>query len=251
MQTQQQPQQHLLQEPAYTSLIRVCGARGDVAEGKRLLSEMQALPMSAKATPRLRTFLPLLEACVAAGDTEGAFEMYDLIRAPPLPPGGGGGGVVVGGGGLMVGEREYVLLLKAATAGGNVEKANLVLRSLAEDVLRPSKTNTWPAIEAWFKSPAAQTSSSGGTSSGPWKWKVLRGVAGAVVDPATGACLDGSGCVLQSVDLSSTQKRRMLAQVLTTSTCLVGVGVMHVKEMLRGGEGCIGCIGGGGGRVVA
>eukprot|EP00613_Pedinella_sp_CCMP2098_P073040 CAMPEP_0171910606 /NCGR_PEP_ID=MMETSP0993-20121228/9547_1 /TAXON_ID=483369 /ORGANISM="non described non described, Strain CCMP2098" /LENGTH=246 /DNA_ID=CAMNT_0012543823 /DNA_START=111 /DNA_END=847 /DNA_ORIENTATION=+ len=67
-----------LQEPSYTSLIRVCGAEGNVAEGLRLLAEMP----SVGALPRLRTFLPLLEACVASGDADGAFTVYDLIRKP-------------------------------------------------------------------------------------------------------------------------------------------------------------------------
>jgi hypothetical protein len=54
-----------------------------------------------------------------------------------------------------VGEREYVLLLHAATKAQDAARARQVLAALAEDVLRPSRRHTWPALEAWFASPAA------------------------------------------------------------------------------------------------
>jgi len=66
-----------------------------------------------------------------------------------------------------VGEREYVLLLNAATKAQDASRAEQVLLAMAEDVLRPSQRHTWPALEAWFTSPAALAHSQH-PDLGPW-----------------------------------------------------------------------------------
>jgi hypothetical protein len=66
-----------------------------------------------------------------------------------------------------VGEREYVLLLNAATKAQDATRAQQVLTAMAEDVLRPSQQHTWPALEAWLTSPAALAHSQH-PDLGPW-----------------------------------------------------------------------------------
>jgi hypothetical protein len=83
--------------------MRICHARGNVEEANRLLQELKE-SRDAKnvkgVTLRLRTYLPVLNLYVDSNNCEGAFEVYrDIVQDE-----------------LVVGEREYILLLKVATA---------------------------------------------------------------------------------------------------------------------------------------
>lgn len=70
----------------YTSLLRICCTRSDMEEARRLFSEMRECGQ----IPRLRTFIPLLEAYATAGDVERTFDVHtQIVQA-----------------GLVLGERE-------------------------------------------------------------------------------------------------------------------------------------------------
>lgn len=60
-----------------------------------------------------------------------------------------------------------MLLLNAAAKAQDASRAEQVLSAMAEDVLRPSQRYTWPALEAWFASPAALVQSQH-PDLGPW-----------------------------------------------------------------------------------
>jgi pentatricopeptide repeat protein len=64
-----------LTESAYASLLRICVARGDLGEARRLFDEMRA----GGELPHLRTFLPLLQGYTAVGDIAGAFAVYEEV----------------------------------------------------------------------------------------------------------------------------------------------------------------------------
>lgn len=170
-----------LQEAAYTSLIRICAARDDGSEARRLLNELRAQGEQ----PRLRTFTPILMAYTNCNDSTSAFTLYDEMLQD----------------GLDLTEREYMLLIRVATVCKEWDRGTVIIRSFAEDVLRPERRN-WDVLVAWFEADSSRSS-----NSEPWI-----ATMDAPMDLKQGVC-GACGTKLRSIDLSEEHRQRMLEQV--------------------------------------
>lgn len=154
-----------LTETAYTAIIKLlCKTRSEsqVEQVQKLLAEAEQVQ---QCQPKLRMYTPVITAYCDMGQMLNGLAIWLRLSKQDI----------------ALTEREYLVLLRCATATGNHVVAERVISYLAEDVLVPSR-ETSQAIQEWFESPAAveslkTNSSSSNTESASDIASVLKEIA--------------------------------------------------------------------------
>lgn len=166
----------VIQEAAYSGLIRCCSLNDRHVEGLAILREMQA----AGITPRLRSYSALVAAyCAIQDEAQSVLLFEELTETYHLQP-------------L---ERDYVAMLGLFCAVDNAVRFYATLHSLMEDILVPTK-DVWKVLTSWFTTGN----------------RVDRYVVGTYLTSPVGH-IEGIDYTLRPVELSPENKALLLDQI--------------------------------------